>query len=172
MRRPFATVTALALVLLPVAAFAQNPPAQPPAQVPAQPPAAAAPAQPAAPKLTFKSTSGMLIVQVKADQTAAFEEMMAKLKSAAASSTDEATKSQADVKVYKSMEPGAGGNAVYVLLYDKATPGTEYNWLDVINKSLTPDQQRDPVTRESYTKWNASVAAPMNQLNLVKVGGM
>ncbi|MEO5895338.1 MAG: hypothetical protein ABIS06_06525 [Vicinamibacterales bacterium] len=173
MRRPFVTVTALALALLPAATFAQTtPPAQqPPATTtPAQPPAAPAPAQPAAPKLTFKTTSGMLLVQVKPDQTAAFEEMIAKMKSSVAASTDETVKQQANVKVYKSSEPGAGGNALYVVLYDPATPGAEHYWLDVVNKTLTPEQQRDPATREMYTRWAGSIAT-MNQLNLTVVGG-
>ena len=172
MGRPFVSSTfALALALSPAVLFAQAaPPAQPPAgQPPAgQPPAAAAPAQPAAPKLTFKTNSGMLLVQVKPDQTAAFEEMMAKLRSGAAASTDEKVKQQASVKVYKSSEPGAGGNAFYVLLYDPATPGAEYNWLTVINSTMTPEQQRDPATRDMYTKWAGSIAA-MNILNLSEV---
>ena len=177
MRRPFVTVTALALALLPAATFAQTtPPATPPAQqppattTPAQPPAAATPAQPAAPKLTFKTNSGMLLVQVKPDQTAAFEEMIAKMKAAVATSTEEAVKQQANVKVYKSAEAGAGGNALYVVLYDPTTPGTEHYWLDVVNKTLTPEQQRDPATREMYTRWAGSIAT-MNQLNLTVVGG-
>jgi len=175
MRRPFVIVTALALALLPAATFAQTPPAQPPAQTPAQPPAQT-PAQPpaattpAAPKLTFKTTSGMLLVQVKPDQTAAFEEMISKMKAAVASSTDETVKQQANVKVYKSSEAGAGGNALYVVLYDPTTPGTELYWLDVVNKTLTPEQQRDPATREMYTRWAGSIAT-MNQLNLTVVGG-
>lgn len=185
MRRPFVTMTALALALVPVAAFAQNPAAQPPpakpavqqpatpAQpaVPAQAGQAAAPAQPAAAKLTFKTNAGMLLVQVKPDQTAAFEEMIAKLRTSVATSVDEAVKQQGNLKVYKSSEPGAGGNALYVVLYDPATPGAEHYWLDVVNKTLTPDQQRDPATREMYTKWAGSIAT-MNQLNLTKVGGI
>ena len=86
--RPFVTVTALALALLPAAAFAQNPPAQ---QPPATPPAAqtpAAPAQPAAPKLTIASPAAMLLVQIKPDQTAVFEEMVAKLKAGLAATQD------------------------------------------------------------------------------------
>ncbi|MEO6213355.1 MAG: hypothetical protein ABIP65_06985, partial [Vicinamibacterales bacterium] len=171
MRRPFVTITALALALLPVAVFAQTPPAQqPPAQPPGQPPVAAAPAQPSAPKLTFKTNAGMLLVQVKPDQTAAFEEMIAKTRTTVAASTDEVVKLQGNVKVYKSTEPGAGGNALYVVLYDPATPGAEHYWLDVVNKTLTPEQQRDPVTREMYTRWAGSIAT-MNQLNLTVVGG-
>ena len=78
-------VTALALALVPAAASAQTPPTQPPAQ---QPPAQAAPAAPAAPQVTFKSSAGMLLVQIKPDQTAAFEDMMAKLKPALSASSD------------------------------------------------------------------------------------
>ena len=176
MGRPLVSSTfALALALSPAVLFAQAAPAQqppaqqPPAQAPTgQPPAAAAPAQPAVPKLTFKTNSGMLLVQVKPDQTAAFEEMIAKLRTGAAAATDEKLKQQASVKVYKSSEPGAGGNAFYVLLYDPATPGAEYNWLTVINSTLTPEQQRDPAMRDTYTKWAGSVAA-MNILNLTEV---
>ena len=101
--RPFATMTALALALLPAAAFAQNPPQQPPATPPAaQTPA---PAQPTAPKLAFKSNAGILLIQVKPDSTAAFEEMMTKLKASMMSSTDATIKSQASFKVYKSADP-------------------------------------------------------------------
>lgn len=171
MRRPCVTSSlALALALAPAVLFGQQPPAQqPPAQQPpaGQPPAAAA-AQPAAPKLTFKTNAGMLLVQVKPDQTAAFEEMVAKLKSGVAASTDEKLKQQAGLKMYKSSEPGAGGNAFYVLLYDPATPGAEYNWLEVINKTLTPEQQREPTTREMYTRWAGSIAT-MNILNLTEI---
>ena len=163
MRRPFVTVIALALALLPAAAFAQTTP--PPAQQPATP---AAPAQPAGPKLTFKSPTGMLLVTVKADQTAAFEEMIAKLRSGAAASTDESVKAGATLKMFKSADPGAGGNAFYVLLYDPATPGNEYSWLDLINKTLTDDQKRDPATREMYTRFAGAIVST-NILNLAEI---
>ena len=163
MRRPLVTMTALALALLPVAAFAQTTP--PPAQ---QPPAAATPPQPAAPKLTFKSPTGMLLVTVKADQTAAFEEMIAKMKGGAAASTDASLKAGANVKMFKSADPGAGGNAFYVLLYDSVVPGTEYSWLDIINKTLTDEQKRDPATQEMYKRF-ASAIVSTNILNLAEV---
>ena len=165
MRRPFVTMTALALALLPVATFAQTPP---PVQ---QPPATAAPptpTQPAAPKLTFKSPTGMLLVTVKADQTAAFEEMIAKMKGGAAASTDASLKAGANVKMFKSADPGAGGNAFYVLLYDSVVPGTEYSWLDIINKTLTDEQKRDPATQEMYKRFAAAIVST-NILNLAEV---
>ena len=162
-------VSALALALLPAAAFAQNPPAQqPPAQQPpAQP---AAPAQPPGPpKIGFKTNAGMLLVQVKPDQTAAFEELMGKLKPALEAATDPALKQQASFKVYKAAE-GSQGNALYVVVFDPATPGSEYNFLDMFNKTLTPEQQRDPLIVENFKKW-ANAFAGMNILNLSPVGG-
>jgi hypothetical protein len=188
MRRPFTISSfALAVALAPAVLFAQatppaqQPPTQPPAgQAPAgqppagQPPAGqpgaqpAAPEKPAAPKLTFKGTAGMLLVQVKPDQTAAFEEMITKLKTSTASATDPQVKQQSQVKAYRSAEPAPGGNVFYILLYDPTTAGTEYNWLDVINSTLTPEQQRDPATRESYVKYAGSVAS-MNILNLTEI---
>jgi hypothetical protein len=177
MRRSLALSSGvLTLALAPAVLFAQTP-SQPPSQ---QPPAGqtptgqtptgqpATPAQPAAPKLAFKSTAGILLIQVKPDQTAAFEEMIAKLKTGLASSQDPTLKQQASLKVYKSAEAGAGGNALYVLVADPALPNTEYSFLDVINKTLTPEQQRDPATRELYTKWAGSLAG-MNILNLTPI---
>ena len=174
MRRLFAFPSCVVtLALVPAVLFAQTPaPQQPPAQQPpaGQTPTAepATPAQPAAPKLAFKSNAGLLLIQVKPDQTAAFEEMITKLKTGLASSQDPTLKQQASLKVYKSAEAGAGGNALYVLIADPALPNTEYSFLDVINKTLTPEQQRDPATREMYTKWAASLAG-MNILNLTPI---
>src|SRR3954468_5028389 len=181
MRRPFVNPTlGLALALVPAVLFAQaTPPSQQPTtqqptgqQPTGQPPTGQQPpadtAKPAAPKLTFKSTAGMLLVQVKPAETAAFEEMVAKLKTGSATSSDPQVKQQAEVKAYRSAEPGPGGNVFYVMLYEPATPGAEYNWLDVINKTLTPEQQRDPAPREKYLKWAGSVAT-MNILNLTEV---
>lgn len=159
-------VSALALALLPAAAFAQDPTQQPPTQ---QPPAQTAPAQPSEPKIGFKTTAGMLLVQVKPDQAAAFEELMTKLKPALEGATDTTLKAQANFKVYKSAE-GSGGNALYVVVFDPATPGAEYNFLDMYNKTLTPEQQRDPAMVENFKRWAAAFAG-MNILNLSPVGG-
>src|SRR5689334_19762513 len=105
--RSFVTSTfVLALALAPAAVFAQatTPPAQPPAGQ--QPAAAAQPAAPAAPKLSFTTPAGMLLVQVKPDQTATFEEMIGKVKAGG----------QSGWKVYKAAEPAQGGNVMYVVV--------------------------------------------------------
>ena len=162
-------ISALALAVLPAAVFAQEPtPQQPPAQ---QPPAAAAPAQPAPPKLTFSSPAGLLLVQIKPDQTAAFEEMVGKLKGGLASATDATLKtSTAGFKVYKAAEP-MGGNALYVVMIDPATAEAEYDFFMLLQKTMTPEQLRDPATAEMFKRWSAAFASGYNTLNLTPVGG-
>lgn len=164
---------ALAVVLVPAASFGQTTTTtgQPPAGQ--QPPATAAPAEPAtpaAPKLTFKTPGGLLLVQVKTDQTAAFEEMFGKIKAGLAKSATPELSAMANVwKIYKTAE-GMQGNALYVVVVDPAVPGTEYSFLDVLNKTLTPDEQRLPETAEMYKKYAAAIAG-LNILNLTPVGG-
>lgn len=161
----------LAAALAPVAVYAQQtPPAgqQPPA---GQPPAATTqPPAPAAPKLSFTTPGGLLLVQVKQDQTAAFEEMFAKIKAGLASASDPDTKAQAGAwHIYKTAE-GMQGNALYVVLIDPAKPGAEYSFLEVLNNTLTPEQKRDPATQDMYKRYAAAIAG-LNKLNVTPVGG-
>ena len=159
MRRPFVISTgALALALLPAALSAQTPPAQP-AQQPAPAAAPAAQDKPAEPKLGFTTPAGMLLVQVKPDQTAAFDELSTKLKTAASG-----------WKIYKASE-GMQGNALYVVVVDPAVAGTEYNPIDVLYKTMTDEQKRAPETQEMFKRFAAAFAG-VNKLNITKVGGM
>jgi hypothetical protein len=171
MRSLVTSTFALALALAPAVAYAQatTTTQQPPAGQ--QPPAAAQPAAPAAPKVGFKGNAGVLLVQVKPDQTATFEEMMGKIKSGVGNSTDPAVKAQAGSwKYYKAAEP-ANGNTLYLVMIEPATPGTEYQFLEVLNKTLTDDQKRDPATQEMYKKYAAAIAT-MSMLNLTPEGGL
>jgi hypothetical protein len=172
--RSFVTSTfALALALAPAAAIAQTTTTtaqQPPA---GQPPPAAAPAQPAAPaapKVGFTAPAGLLLVQVKPDQTAVFEEMMGKIQSGVAAASDAAVKAQAGSWHYfKATEP-AGSNVMYIVLINPAKADTEYQFLEVLNKTLTDEQKRDPATQEMYKKYAGAIAT-MNKLNITPVGG-
>ena len=171
MRRPFVISTAaLALALLPAALSAQTPPAQP-AQQPAPAAAPAAQDKPTEPKLGFTTPAGLLLVQVKTDQVAAFDELASKLKAALAATADPALKAQGSAwKIYKATE-AMQGNALYVIVVDPAVAGTEYNPIDVLFKTMTDDQKRAPETQEMFKKFAAAFAG-VNKLNITPVGGM
>ena len=171
MRRPFTTLTcALMVAVAPAAAFAQTqPPAQQGAAQQTPPPAAAQPAGP--PKLGFTTDAGLLLVQIKPDQTAAFEELIAKIKSGVAKTTDEGVKKQmANFKVYKSAEP-MGANALYVVVIDPTVKDTEYELFAILQKVLTPEELRDPAVIEMSKKAAAAFAVGYNKLNLSPLGG-
>jgi hypothetical protein len=171
MRSLVTSTFALALALAPAAAIAQTTTTtaqQPPAGQP--PPAAAQPAAPAAPKVGFTTPAGLLLVQVKSDQTAVFEEMMNKIKTGVGNSADAGIKAQAGSwKFYKATEP-AGANVMYIVVVEPAKADTEYQFLEVLSKTLTDEQRRDPATQEMYKKY-ANAIASMNKLNITPVGG-
>ena len=161
-RRSVTTTCALLLALVPALSFAQDPPAQ-------QPPAQAQP--PAAPKLSFDANAGLLLVQIKPDQTGAFEEMVAKVKAGLAKSTDASLKQQlGNWKVYKAAEP-MGANALYVVVVDPAVPKSEYDFFGLLQKVMTPEELRAPETQEMFKRFVGAFAAGYNKLNLTPLGG-
>ena len=176
MRRSLVTSScALALALAPAIVCAQTPPAQPPAQTPPaqQQPAPAQPEQNAPPKLGFTTPAGLLLVQIKPDQTAAFEEMVGKLKAGLAKSQDPTLqKEAAGLRFYKASEPmGTEKNALYVVVVDPATANAEYAFLNLLQKTLTPEEQRAPETQALFQKYAGAFTGGINKLNLTPVGG-
>jgi hypothetical protein len=158
------------VALAPAALFAQTPPAQTTPPATAQPPAAAQP--PAEPKLTFSTPAGLLLIQIKPDQTGTFEELLSKLRAGLEKSTDAALKTQfSHFKVYKASEPmGAEKNALYVVVTDPVTgPTAEYEFFAILQKVMTPEELRAPETQEMFKKFSTAFAAPYNKLNLTPV---
>ena len=166
MRRPFTTCVPMLLVvaLAPAALFAQTP--APAAQTPA-------PAAPPAtePKLAFSAPAGLLLIQIKPDSTAVFEELLGKLRAGMEKSTDATLKEQfANFKVYKASEPmGAEKNALYVVVADPAAAKGEYEFFQILQKVMTPEELRAPETQEMFKKFSTAFAAPYNKLNLTPV---
>lgn len=159
MRRAFVTTMfALALAL-------------PAANLYAQDVAAQQPVAPAPPKVSFTSDAGILLVQIKTDQTAVFEEMIAKLKAGLAKTEDATLKQQAaGFKVYKAAEP-YGANALYVVMIEPTTPGAEYELFTMMSKGMTPEELRAPEMAETWKRFQAAFAAGLSKLSLTKVGG-
>ena len=174
MRRPFVISTfALALALSPAVLFAQ---AAPPTQHPPagqQPPAAQTPAPPAAatpPKVGFTTPAGILLVQIKPDQTAAFEELVGKLRAGFAKTTDPTLKQQgAGFKVYKVSEP-FNNNTLYIVHVEPTAPGGEYELFATLGKMMTPEELRAPGVAEMWKKYTDAFATGLNKLSLTPVG--
>ncbi len=157
MRRSFVmSMLACALALAPAAVFAQDP-------------AAAAPAKPAPPKVPFTTPAGMLLVQIKPDQTAVFEEMLGKI-SAGLAKTENATlkEAAAGLKYYKSSEP-FGQNALYVVLAEPTVAAADYDLFDLLYKTMTDEEKRAEGFKEMWAKYVAAFAAPLNRLNLTPI---
>ena len=167
MRSCVISAFALAVVLAPAATFAQaTTTGQPPAgQTPEQP------AAPAAPKVAFTTPAGILLVPIKPDKTAVFEEMAAKLKAGLAKTQDATIQKQATgLKIYKSSEP-FGPNALYVVVVDPAVAASEYDLFQMLSKTMTPDELRAPETAEMWKKYTEAFAAGLSKLSLTQLGG-
>jgi hypothetical protein len=136
-------------------------PSQPaqPTQQPSQPGQTQQPAQPEEP--TFSAQAGMLLIQIKPDQTAQFEMLMGRLKEALAKSDKPERKKMAEGwRVYKAAEP-MGSNALYIFFADPTAPGDYQNVFRIIAE-VFPTEVQDlyAKTKESF------VGSGIGRLNL------
>lgn len=120
-----------------------------------------APAQPpAAPALGFTAKAGMLLNTIKADKAADFEALMGQVKEALAKSENPVRRQQAaSWKVFKAVEPGAGGNVLYVFFLDPAVPDQEYDPSRLFNEAF-PEK-----TQEFFAKLKETFVS-LNKVNL------
>jgi hypothetical protein len=123
------------------------------AAAPPQPPAAAQAAAPAKPALAFQNDAGLIILYIKADKTADFEDLMNKLKEGLSKmDAPEAKQQAASLKLFKNPNV-QGGIAVYVLFADPVVKGVEYWFLPILYKAYPNDGQA------LLQKWTDSKAA-------------
>ena len=143
------------------AAQAQQPPAQPPAQQPpAQQPAQQA--QAAVNTRTFATDGGMILNFIKPDQATAFETVMGKLKEALQKSEKPERKEQAKSwKVFKSADPAANGNILYVFIIDPAVKGADYSVANILAEAFPPEE-----VNELYKQYAGAYATGQNIVNL------
>ncbi|MDE3155665.1 MAG: hypothetical protein KGN76_11215 [Acidobacteriota bacterium] len=90
--------------------------------------------------MVFGSDAGIVFNTIKPDKTADFEMIMGKLKEALQKSTNPDRKKQAaGWKVFKSVEPGPGGNVLYLFVVDPAVPNADYTVAKILDEAF-PDQ--------------------------------
>src|SRR5260370_41102605 len=115
-------------------AHAQTPPAQ---QPPAQP---AQQAQAAPSPRVFGSDAGMVLNFIKADKTADFEAIIAKLKEALAKSEKPERKQQAaSWRVFKAVEPAQANTVLYVFWIDPPVKGADYTVSAILAEAFPQD---------------------------------
>jgi hypothetical protein len=137
---------------------AQTPPAQ---AAPAQPPAAAAAAPTAR---TFAGDGGLVLNFIKPDKTADFEAVIAKLKEALQKSEKPERKQQAaSWKVFKSPDPAAGGNVLYVFIIEPSVKGADYTVSTILNEAFPQEVQA------LYKQYAEAYASGQNFVNLTLV---
>src|SRR5215203_60730 len=153
-------ILATGVLLVSQSASAQDP-ATPAAPAGAAQPAPAQPAQPAQPGLTFDGDAGLIFMQIKPDKTADFESVMAKLREALTKTDKPERKQQASGwKIYKSTEPGPGGNVLYVAVITPALKGADYTVAKILYEVFPTEVQTIfPTYRDSF-------AAGLSRTNL------
>jgi hypothetical protein len=140
---------------------AQTPPAQ---AAPAQPPAAAAAAPTAR---TFAGDGGLVLNFIKPDKTADFEAVIAKLKEALQKSEKPERKQQAaSWKVFKSPDPAAGGNVLYVFIIEPSVKGADYTVSTILNEAFPQEVQA------LYKQYAEAYASGQNFVNLTLVSDL
>jgi hypothetical protein len=138
--------------------FAQQPPAT---QQPAQQ-AQAAPAT-----RTFGNDAGLVLNFIKPDKTADFEAVVAKLKEALAKSEKPERKEQAKSwQVFKSPDPAAGGNVLYVFLINPSVKGADYTVSTILAEAFPQEVQT------LYKQYADSYASGQNFVNLALVSDL
>ena len=124
-------------------------------------------AQDAAKRL-FNNDGGMVLNFIKPDQTANFEEVIAKLKEAMMKSEDPQRKQQAaSWKVFKSPDPAAGGNTLYVFIIDPAVAGADYTVSTILAEAFPAAE-----VNELFQKYADAYAQGQNFVNLQLVSDL
>ena len=134
----------------------------------AAPAPAPAPAAQAAPTArTFAGDAGMVLNFIKPDKTADFEAVVAKLKEALQKSAKPERKQQAaSWKVFKSPDPAAGGNVLYVFVIDPSVKGADYTVSNILAEAFPTEVQA------LYKQYAEAYASGQNFVNLSLVSDL
>lgn len=93
------------------------------------------------PTRVFASNTGVVLNFIKADRTADFESVVAKLKEALQNSADARRKEQgASWRVYKSSDPGPAGAVLYVYIIDPVVKGADYAVATILAEAFAGDE--------------------------------
>ena len=129
--------------------------------------ASAQQAQAAPATRVFASDAGMVLNFIKPDKTADFEAIVAKLKEALEKSEKPERKEQAKTwQVFKSPDPAAGGNVLYVFLINPSVKTADYTVSTILAEAFPTEVQA------LYTQYAEAYASGQNFVNLTLVSDL
>ena len=93
-------------------------------------------------KLTFSGDVALWTVAIKPDKTAAFEQIMTRVREALAKSADPTRQKQATGwKVMKIEKPMPDGNIAYVHMISPVVPGADYTVMQILYDAFPDERQ-------------------------------
>jgi hypothetical protein len=114
---------------------------------------------PAPQKLTFPGELALWTVAIKPDKTAAFEQIMGRVRDALAKSPDaDRQKQAAGWKVMKIEKPLPDGNIAYVHVISPVVPNADYTVMQILYDAFPDDRQALYETYRSAFAANLSLA--------------
>jgi hypothetical protein len=109
----------------------------------------------------------MVLNFIKPDKTADFEAVIGKLKEALQKSAKPERKQQAaSWKVFKSPDPAAGGNVLYVFMIDPSVKGADYTVSNILAEGFPAEVQA------LYKQYADAYASGQNFVNLSLVSDL
>ena len=121
----------------------------------------------APPSRVFGSNTGLVLNFIKPDKTADFESVIGKLKEALQKSAKPERKQQAaSWKVFKSPDPAAGGNVLYVFMIDPSIKGADYTVSNILAEAFPAEVQA------LYKQYAEAYASGQNFVNLSLVSDL
>src|ERR1700752_4306243 len=115
----------------------------------------------------FASDAGMVLNFIKPDKTSDFEAVIAKLKEALQKSEKPERKQQAaSWKVFKSPDPAAGGNVLYVFIIAPSVKGADYTVSTILSEAFPQEVQA------IYKQYAEAYASGQNFVNLALVSDL
>jgi hypothetical protein len=140
-------------------------PGAPVPPLPDQPPTAPAPVDPAT--VTFTTGVGLLLVAVKPDRTADYEEALVALQGALSAAAHPGHRAvAAGWRVFKASETDAKGNVLYVHALLPVVEGVDYR------PSLWLDELLEQAPTELLAKYRDAFATPPTKLSLTELANM
>jgi hypothetical protein len=116
---------------------------------------------------TFTSDAGLLVVTVKPDKTADYEEAIRALQEALSKATDDKHREIAKGwRVFKATDLDAKANAVYVHLLQPAVKAVDYRL------SVLLDELLSGASAELLAKYRDAIATPPSKLGLSEFANM